>query len=131
MNLTGTQASPMAGALDRQLEADKEFEARIKAIFDSPPLSPIPAPAPPAVPAIPRTGEARYAKGWSDAWEAIRPQLYDLHRRYVLTGRQLASASRSLKWLPVICFGCTLLGFVLGWWCKAGGIFAASAWRLG
>jgi hypothetical protein len=120
MTSTDAQVSRLAAALDNQLEADKEFEARIKAILD--PSSPLPAPSavvsPPLSPSIPpsmaQVFEDRYAKGWSDAWESIKPQLYELHRRYVV-----ASESRWVKWLPIICFGCTLFGFVLGWCASA------------
>jgi hypothetical protein len=117
MTSTDAQVSRLAAALDNQLEADKEFEARIKAILD--PSSPLPAPpaavaSPPLSPSSPQVFEDRYAKGWSDAWESIKPQLYELHRRYVV-----ASESRWVKWLPIICFFCTLFGFVLGWCASA------------
>jgi hypothetical protein len=117
MNLTDTQVSRLRGAIDRQIEADKQFEANTKATFDpSLPPPPPPTASPPLAPStIPQVFEDRYAKGWSDAWGLIMPQLYELHRRYILTSRKVAS-DRWVKWLPIICFCCVLFGFVLGWY---------------
>ena len=66
-------------------------------------------------PLVPQPFEDRYARGWADAWEFVRPQLHELHRRYILVGTRLASANRWIRWLPIICFLSTLFGFALGW----------------
>ena len=178
-----TLTSRMTAALDKQLEADKQFEAEIEAISDppstpllltpaqpleadkqceakteaileppstapstnsAPPIeaekqleaktpkrhrsrtkknkglldpssSPLSPPAAISPPTVPQVFEDRYAKGWADAWELIRPQLHELHRRDILIGTRLSSANRWMKWLPIICFCCTLFGFALGW----------------
>jgi len=131
MTLTDAQVSRLRGALDRQLEADKDFEAKTKARPELP--SPERPPTPPAVVSpplspstIPPTIQDRYAKGWCDAWDSLRPQLYELHRQTILA--ETLVRDRWLKWLPVICLCFTLFGFVLGWWCS-GGMFAVSgAW---
>src|SRR5262250_613835 len=112
MTLTGAQVSRLRGAIDRQIEADKQFEANAKATFDpsSPPPPPPSTASPPLAPStIPQAFEDRYAKGWSDAWGLIMPQLYELHRRYV-------ASDRWVKRLPMICFCCVLFGFLLGWY---------------
>jgi hypothetical protein len=142
MTLKDTQAPRLTAALDKQLEANKKFQASAQAIIDS--LSPSPPPSlaqpseadekfeaetralhdpplgspPPAASAalLPQESEDRYAKGWSDACDFIKPQQYELQRRYMLARRKIASLARWIKWLPVICFCCTLFGFVLGWW---------------
>jgi hypothetical protein len=144
MSLTDTQISRLTAALDRQLEADKKFEAKTQAIIESlspsppPPLAPAQSaeadqqleaktkaspdpppqgPPPPASPPLlPQVFEDRYSKGWSDACDFIRPQQYEFQRRYRLARREIASLGRWVKWLPVICFCCTVLGFALGWW---------------
>jgi len=122
MTSTDVQISQLRGAVDRQIVADKQFEADIKATLDlslrPPPPPPIASP-PLAPPTIPQIYEDRYKKGWSDAWNLIMPQLYELQRRYNLTSS--AAADPLVKWLPVICFCCVLIGFVLGWF--TAGIF--------
>jgi hypothetical protein len=147
MTLTDTQVSRLTAALDKQLEADKKFEAKTQAIINSlssssPPalapgqpreadtvrdkgkalldIPPTPQSAPAAShPSLPQVFEDRYAKGWSDACDFIRPQQYELQRRYVWATRRLVSLDRWVKWLPVVCFCCTLFGFALGSWCVA------------
>ena len=176
MTLTEAQLSRLTAALNNQLEADKQFAAKVKATPNDPasptssleaqngpvasadanqPLSP-PLLAPAATlepekrieaitpdtyspnakqmgdqvnaspaamsprsaaspPLVPQPFEDRYAKGWTDAWDFVRPQLHELNRRYVVTGRRLSSANRWVRWLPIICFLCTLFGFALGW----------------
>jgi hypothetical protein len=42
------------------------------------------------------------------------PQQYELHRRSIPNGK--AASDGWLKWLPIICFCCTLFGFLLGWY---------------
>src|SRR5215475_12503098 len=118
MNLADSQVSRLRAALDKQLEADKQFEAKCKAILDppsSPPSSPLEAPAAGSLPLVAQVLEDRYAKAWGDAWDFFSPQLLDLHRREILIGTRLSSANRWIKQLPVICFCSTLFGFVLGW----------------
>jgi len=178
MALTDAQVSRLTAALNRQLEADKEFQAKVQAKSSDPPSpssslaspldankqcdadagamldqvlsppslaptallkpdeqfeaktawhhrsdaeappDPTPVPSPPAAvssPVVPQVFEDRYAKGWGDAWEYVKPQLDELHRRYILRGMRLSSANRWIRWLPVICFCCTLFGFALGW----------------
>jgi hypothetical protein len=93
-------------------EDDRKLEK--KAALPDPPSAPR-RPPPAASPLLPQVFEDRYAKGWSDACDFIRPQQYEFQRRYLLARRKIASLDRWMKWLPVICFCCTLLGFVLGW----------------
>jgi hypothetical protein len=64
---------------------------------------------------LPQVFEDRYARGWSDAWDLIRPQQYDLQRQYILARKRNASVDRWMRWLPVVCFVCTLFGFASGW----------------
>jgi hypothetical protein len=120
MTSTDPQVSRLRGALDRQIEADKQFAEKSKATLDpsSPPPPQLrPAASPPLSPStIPEAFEDRYAKGWSDALGLIMPQLYELHRRSILRGR--AASDHWVKWLPIICFSCTLFGFLLGWYGK-------------
>jgi hypothetical protein len=76
MTSTDPQVSRLRGALDRQIEADKQFAEKIKAALDpsSPPPPPQlrPAASPPLSPStIPEAFEDRYAKGWSDALRGI------------------------------------------------------------
>jgi hypothetical protein len=99
-----------ANAPEPHLSRAKDCEGQLN-------RSPAPTSAPPAVsaPLVPRPLEDRYAKGWADAWDFIRPQLHELHRRYILTTTRLSSANRWIGWLPTICFLCTLFGFALGW----------------
>ena len=115
---TDAQVSRLRGALDRQIEADKQFEEKVKAALNqsSPPPQLPPAASPPLSPStIPQNLEDRYAKGWSDACGLIMPQVLELHRRPILTTEKAAS-DRWVKWLPIICFCCTLFGFLLGWY---------------
>jgi hypothetical protein len=126
MNLPDGQVSRLRAALDKQLEADKQFEAKSKAILDPPsstPSSRLEAPSAGLPPLVAQVFEDQYAKAWGDAWDFFRPQLLELHRRVILTGTRLSSANRWVKWLPIICFCCTLFGFVLGWCCAT---FSAS-----
>jgi len=118
MTSTDAQISQLREAIDRQIEADKLFETDIRATLDlSLPPPPPPTASPPlAPPTIPQVSEDRYKKGWSDAWDLIMPQLYELQRRYILTSR--VAADPWIKWLPFICFCCVLIGFVLGWYGK-------------
>ena len=117
--------------LDKQFDAapephlshDKDRECQLD-------TTAAPTGLPPAVspPLVPRPLEDRYAKGWADAWDFIRPQLHELHRRYILTGTALLSANRWIKWLPIICFLCTLFGFALGWcW---GTLVTSRSWNI-
>jgi hypothetical protein len=115
MTSTDARVSRLRGALDRQIEADKQFEEKVKAALNQP--SPPPqlrsAASPPLAPStVPQAFEDRYAKGWSDAWRLIGPQLHELHRRSILQ----AASDRWVSWLPIICFCCTLFGFFLGWY---------------
>jgi hypothetical protein len=119
MTSTDAQISQLREAIDRQIEADKLFETDIRATLDDlslpppPPPPPPPTASPPLAPPTPEVSEDRYKKGWSDAWDLIMPQLYELQRRYILTSR--VAADPWVKWLPIICFCCVLIGFVLGW----------------
>ena len=117
--------------LDKQFDAasepylsyDKDSECQLD--MTAAPTGLTPAVSPPLVP---RPLEDRYAKGWADAWDFIRPQLHELHRRYILTGTALSSANRWIKWLPIICFLCTLFGFALGWcW---GTLVTSRSWNI-
>ena len=95
-------------------EEEKELEKAEKT--DSPDPSPLPrTPPAPSSPSLPQAYEDRYAKGWRDACEFIRPEQREFQRRYMLARRKIASLDRVMKWLPVICFCCTLFGFALGW----------------
>src|SRR5215472_12378501 len=118
MTSTDPQVSRLRGALDRQIEADKQFEQKTKAALDPsspPPSPPRPAASPPPSPlTIPQAFAVRYAKSWSDAGSLIMPQPHELHRRSIPSGK--AASDRWLKWLPIICFCCTLFGFLLGWY---------------
>src|SRR5262245_3886624 len=107
MNLTDAQGSRLRAALDKQLEADRQFEAKSKAILDpllSTPTSPLEAPAASSLPPVSQVFEDRYARAWGDAWGFFRPQLLELHRREILAAIRLSSANRWVKWLPMICF---------------------------
>ena len=116
--MTDGPVSRLRAALDKQLEADKQFDAKSKAILDPPsstPSSPLEAPSAGSPPLVAQVFEDRYARAWGDASDFFRPQLLELHRRVILTETRLSSANRWVKWLPIICFCCTLFGFVLGW----------------
>jgi len=92
MTSTDAQISQLREAIDRQIEADKLFEADIRATLDLSLLSPPPPPtaSPPLAPPTPEVSEDRYKKGWSDAWDLIMPQLYELQRRNILISRVAA-----------------------------------------
>lgn len=98
----------------------KRHKAKIKVLGDQPAESQRPAASPPL---LPQVFEDRYARGWSDAWDLIRPEQYEFQRRYILAKERNASVDRWIKWLPVICFCCTLFGFASGW------LWASSASR--
>jgi hypothetical protein len=118
MTSTDNQILELRGAIAKRVEADKQLEEDIRATLDlalAPPHPPPAASPPLAPPTIPQVFEDRYKKGWSDALELIMPQLYEVQRRYILTNKNVA-ADPWVKWLPVICFSCVLIGFVLGWY---------------
>jgi len=117
MTSTDAQISQLREAVDKQIDADKQFEADTRAALDlslQPPPPPSTGSPPLAPPTLPQVFEDRYKKGWSDAWDLIMPQLYELQRRSILTGG--VAADPWIKWLPIICFCCVLFGFVLGWY---------------
>lgn len=93
-------------------EDDKRLETKVDSADPPPP----PRPALAASPSLlPQVFEDRYAKGWRDACEFVQPQQHELQRRYLLAKRTNASLDRWMKWLPAVCFCCTLFGFALGW----------------
>ncbi|HKS72897.1 MAG TPA: hypothetical protein VJQ82_06835 [Terriglobales bacterium] len=92
----------------------REGETELEKKADAPDAPSLPRP-PPAPPLLPQAFEDRYAKGWRDACEFIRPEQREFQRRYILARQKIASLDRWMKWLPVICFCCTLFGFALGW----------------
>jgi len=98
-------------------EEEKELEKKTDSPDPSASSDPSPLPRrPPATPSplLPQAFEDRYAKGWRDACEFIRPEQREFQRRYTLARQKIASLDRWVKWLPVICFCCTLFGFALG-----------------
>lgn len=105
--------SPPLSALAAPLELYKQLEANVvgrQLSLDrdssDPPYAPCNPPAPLS---------DQCAKGWRHASDFLRPQVEELHRRHNLTGARLSSAKHWVKWLPIICFLCTLFGFALGW----------------
>jgi hypothetical protein len=90
----------------------KRPKAKIKVLGGPPAESQRPTSSPPL---LPQVFEDRYSRGWSDAWDLIKPEQYEFQRRYILAKERNASVDRWMKWLPVICFCCTLFGFASGW----------------
>ena len=106
---------PVDPAQPREEEKELEKAEKVEKT-DSLDPSPLPrTPPAPSSPSLPQAYEDRYAKGWRDACEFIRPEQREFQRRYVLARQKIASLDRWVKWLPVICFCCTLFGFALGW----------------
>jgi len=120
MTTTDAQILELRATIARRVEADKQIEEDIRTTLDralsaTPPRST--ASPPLAHPTIPQLFEDRYKKGWSDACDLFMPQLYELKHQLILATKKVA-ADPWVKWLPIICFCCVLLGVVLGSWGK-------------
>jgi len=113
LTLTDAQVSRLAGALDKQFEAEKSGVTALAPqqqpagdldkpleVEKSHAIAPVPAPL--------QQIEDRSQKPSIEAWEHLKPRLY-------LVQYKLKQFDRLLRWLPLICFSCTLFGLVFGW----------------